>query len=201
MSRLRLDSAEKLPCWRLAWADRSAGVRNEEMEFRFWFKKNEVVRAMLWRTAIYLRVEQEAAWSGHWGGSGGACYCHGNSLTYQAVALSFRLFPTVAHHCPLWTTRPTPLVMRLYSNTKEWKRKWIFLNGSNIFTYALHRSSPHPTTTRILYSSKLSRNFPLKADFIENMLGHLNRTSRQREDKFTRVMGLGEEKDTRQGWS
>ena len=65
------------------------------------------------QTLKYLRVEQEAAWSGHWGGSGGACYRRGDRLVDQAVSLSLCLFPTTAHRCPLGTARPTPLVMGL----------------------------------------------------------------------------------------
>lgn len=71
---------------------------------------------MLWRYTgyrIYLRVEQEAAWSGHWGGGGGARYRHGDSLADQTVPLSLCLFPTTAHRCPLWTAWPAPLVMGL----------------------------------------------------------------------------------------
>lgn len=61
----------------------------------------------------YLRVEQEAVWSGHWGCSGGACYCHGNSLIDYTAAFSLCLFSTVPNWCPLGTPWPTPLVVRL----------------------------------------------------------------------------------------
>lgn len=65
------------------------------------------------KTRIYLRVEQEAAWSRNWGCCGGTCYRHGDSLADQAVTLPFNLFAAAAHYCPLGNAWPTPLVMGL----------------------------------------------------------------------------------------
>lgn len=64
-------------------------------------------------TGGYLRVEQEAAGTGHWRGCGRACYRHGNSLADHAVPLTLCFFSAAPHNYPLGTTWSTPLVMGL----------------------------------------------------------------------------------------
>lgn len=66
----------------------------------------------------YLRVEQEAAGSGHWGRRGGACDGHGHRLVNKAVSLPLS-FLTTAHRCPLGATWTSPLVVRFCCRPKS----------------------------------------------------------------------------------
>lgn len=114
MRRLRLDSAVKLPCWRLVWT--WTGRQNTtkwEKGWQNWPRVFSTVWTPSCNYSNYLRVQQEATRSRYWGSSRGSCYCHGNSLADEAVSLAFSIFTRAARGCTLRTAWPTPLAVGL----------------------------------------------------------------------------------------